>query len=193
MLTNPDCHFNTCIAAIRYDQQAIFSYLIHITCRENSYTRKTEGLLPLRLKDATIVREREGGIYQALRGGYRNISCQGTTQRGNNCFSDIFRLFLHSGWYDLRTGWFYSIEAVVTMARISCPGRRKWIFTFSFIRGKEGKPEEECAVSSPFEIDNTGLLNLILFFPKNSDGIYCKGYGVNEGGEGGRPHPSPLV
>lgn len=68
MLTNPDCHFNTCIAAIRYDQQAILSYLIHITCRENSYTRKTEGLLPLRLKDATIVREREGGIYQALRG-----------------------------------------------------------------------------------------------------------------------------
>lgn len=59
MLTNPDCHFNTCIAAIRYDQQAIFSYLIHINCRENSYTRKTEGLLPLRLKDTTIVRERE--------------------------------------------------------------------------------------------------------------------------------------
>lgn len=59
MLTNPDCHFNTCIAAIRYDQQAILSYLIHITCRENSYTRKTEGLLPLRLKDATIERERE--------------------------------------------------------------------------------------------------------------------------------------
>lgn len=72
MLTNPGCHFNTCIAAIRYDQQAILSYLIHITCRENSYSRKTEGLLPLRLKDATIVREggrsREGGIYQALRG-----------------------------------------------------------------------------------------------------------------------------
>lgn len=136
MLTNPDCHFNTCIAAIRYDQQAIFSYLIHINCRENSYTRKTEGLLPLRLKDATIVREREGGIYQALRGGYRNISCQGTTQRGNNCFSDIFRLFLHSGWYDLRTGWFYSIEAVVTMARISCPGRRKWIFTFPLLEVK---------------------------------------------------------
>lgn len=71
MLTNPGCHSNTCIAAIRYDQQAILSYLIHITCRENSYSRKTEGLLPLRLKDATIVREggrsREGRIYQALR------------------------------------------------------------------------------------------------------------------------------
>lgn len=57
MLTNPGCHSNTCIAAIRYDQQAILSYLIHITCRENSYSRKTEGLLPLRLKDATIVRQ----------------------------------------------------------------------------------------------------------------------------------------
>lgn len=93
MLTNPGCHSNTCIAAIRYDQQAILSYLIHITCRENSFSRKTEGLLPLRLKDATIVREggrsREGGIYQALRGDiYRNISCEGT-QRGNNYFPDI--------------------------------------------------------------------------------------------------------
>lgn len=141
MLTNPDCHFNTCIAAIRYDQQAILSYLIHITCRENSYTRKTEGLLPLRLKDATIEREREE-LIRHWGGGYRNISCQGTTQRGNNCFSDIFRLFLHSGWYDLRTGWFYSIEAVVTMARISCPGRRKWIFTFPLLEVKRANQKK---------------------------------------------------
>lgn len=46
-------------------------------------------------------------------------------------------------------------------------------------------------VSSPFEIDNPGLLNLIFFFPTNSDGIYRNCYGVNEGGEGGRPPPSP--